>query len=400
MVKVSMLSTGEEVLHGDIVDTNASWLSEQFFQQGFALHYRSTVGDQLEVLQQEIIALSQKSDVVIVNGGLGPTTDDLSALAAAKAQGVELELNEDWVETMTQYFKRVGRPMPESNLKQAMLPKGAEVIDNPVGTACGFCIRLNDALVFFTPGVPYEFKRMATEEILPRLKEAFPEVQRLECNKLYTFGQGESGLADLLDPIPLPEGFSLGYRSYMPLIEVKVFSPYQHPELERILDEIHTQIKEWTLGINQSLTTVVANALVEKDWQLSTLEQATGGQLARDFILQSQANSHFVQSMIDNQAAPISELHDALVLADEYRQDTMSDIVLANFNMEDGSTALVLISQDDHFAQQVRLKREYPLKAQQILLATVMQDMLRRYANQENPIAEYGQFERLAFVGN
>lgn len=122
------------------------------FEQGFALHYRSTVGDQLEELKQEIIALSLKSDIVIVNGGLGPTSDDLSALAAAQAVGKELVLNQQWVDVMTAYFARIGRPMAASNEKQAMLPQDAEMIHNPVGTACGFSIELNDAVVFFTPG--------------------------------------------------------------------------------------------------------------------------------------------------------------------------------------------------------------------------------------------------------
>lgn len=398
MVKVSMLSTGEEVLHGDIVDTNASWLSELFFEQGFAIHYRSTVGDQLEELESEITALSLKSDVVIVNGGLGPTTDDLSALAAAKALGVELELNQEWLEIMTQYFARLGRPMAASNDKQAMLPVGAEMINNPVGTACGFSIELNNAVIFFTPGVPFEFKRMTTDELLPRLKQRFPNVERLECNKIYTFGLGESGIADRLKSIKLPDGFSLGYRSYMPFIEVKIFSSYQDPNIEQVIEVISGELAEFTLSINQPLIASVGNLLEQRQTQISALEQVTGGEVARSLSLDVKAQEKFVQSVVDNKAQPLSELQDALLIADEYRQDTQSDIVVGSFKMEDESIALVLISAEYHFAQQVSFTRTYPLKSQQILLSTLMLDMVRRYLQQTSMLSTLSHFERLAFI--
>lgn len=151
MLKVAMLSTGEEVLHGDIVDTNASWLGEILYQSGFQLSARSTVGDQLDVLKDEILRLSKSFDVVIVNGGLGPTTDDLTASAAAKASGQKLSLFQEWLTVMEEKFTRRGLTMPDSNLKQAMLPEKATIIDNPIGTACGFSMTLNKAKLYFTP---------------------------------------------------------------------------------------------------------------------------------------------------------------------------------------------------------------------------------------------------------
>jgi competence/damage-inducible protein CinA-like protein len=116
---------------------------------------------------------SEQADVLIVNGGLGPTSDDLSALAAATAKGEGLILHEEWLETMTRFFAERGRPMAASNRKQAEIPASAEMINNPVGTACGFAVQLNRCLMFFTPGVPSEFKIMVEQEILPRLRERF-----------------------------------------------------------------------------------------------------------------------------------------------------------------------------------------------------------------------------------
>lgn len=140
----------DEVLHGQIVDTNAAWLADFFFHQGLPLSRRNTVGDNLDDLVTILRERSQHADVLIVNGGLGPTSDDLSALAAATAKGEGLVLHEAWLKEMERYFHERGRVMAPSNRKQAELPASAEFINNPVGTACGFAIQLNRCLMFFT----------------------------------------------------------------------------------------------------------------------------------------------------------------------------------------------------------------------------------------------------------
>ena len=188
MLKIAMLSTGEEVLHGDIVDTNAAWLSEKFFQRGFSLSKRSTVGDSKSALVEELMMLSFNYDVVIVNGGLGPTTDDVSAEAAAEASGCELELYSQWMDKLEKHFSSRGMPMPESNRKQAMLPQGSIILDNPIGTACGFSLTFNDCDFYFTPGVPSEFYLMVESIVLPALNERHDNVVGFDCSKLYTFG--------------------------------------------------------------------------------------------------------------------------------------------------------------------------------------------------------------------
>ena len=205
MLSVVMISTGEEVLYGDITDTNAAWLSAQFFEQGFAMTRRVTVGDNYEALAKEIEMCSLSADIVIVNGGLGPTSDDLTAASAAMAANVGLEQSDAWVDEMTAKYQRVGRVMPAANLKQAMLPEGAELIDNPVGTACGFMMQLNRAWLFFTPGVPSEFKVMVKDQILPRLQTMFNVMDSKVCHRLYTYGLSESGISDLFQSLALPE---------------------------------------------------------------------------------------------------------------------------------------------------------------------------------------------------
>ena len=212
MITVEMLSTGDEVLHGQITDTNAAWLADYFFNQGLPLARRNTVGDNLDDLVAILRERSQYADVLIVNGGLGPTSDDLSALAAATAKGEGLVLHEAWLAHMEKFFTDRGRVMAPSNRKQAEIPASAELVDNPVGTACGFAVRLNRCLMFFTPGVPSEFKVMVEKEILPRLQQRFDLPEPPLCLRLTTFGRAESDLAQSLDPLELPPGVSMGYR--------------------------------------------------------------------------------------------------------------------------------------------------------------------------------------------
>lgn len=140
-LRVEMISTGNEVLHGEIIDSNAAWLAQTLYQAGLPLAYRSTVGDDINALVSCFLARSHEADIVIVNGGLGPTCDDLSAEAAARAFNQPLVLNHPWLERLRQRYEKSGRPMPDSNRKQALLPQHALLVDNPVGTACGFIDR-------------------------------------------------------------------------------------------------------------------------------------------------------------------------------------------------------------------------------------------------------------------
>ena len=151
-MRIEVISTGDEVLTGKIVNTNFSYISQKLEDFGLALSWETTVGDDRENLLLAFQLAGQRADAVIVNGGLGPTVDDLSQEIAAKAAGVDLVLSEEWLAKMETYFQRRSRVMPPNNRKQAMLPAGAEVIDNPVGTACGFAVNIGKARFFSRRG--------------------------------------------------------------------------------------------------------------------------------------------------------------------------------------------------------------------------------------------------------
>lgn len=287
-MKLEMISTGEEVLSGQIVDTNAAWFSDAMMNLGIELQRRSTVGDRLSDLVNLFLERSQVADLILVNGGLGPTSDDLSAEALAQAAGVGLVEHRAWREHLEEWFRRRGRDMPASNLKQCLLPEGAVLVDNPKGSAPGFRMQLHRAWLFFTPGVPVEFKEMVETQFIPFLRANFQAGTQTALHKFLTLGHGESSLADKLAALALPEGISLGYRPSPPHVEIKVFArgsaaldalPRFLPAVRDCLgsalvserfptlaEEVHTLLRAFgkTLGLAESCTGgMLASQLVE-----------------------------------------------------------------------------------------------------------------------------------------
>ncbi|CAH0540229.1 CinA family nicotinamide mononucleotide deamidase-related protein [Vibrio marisflavi] len=401
MIKIAMLSTGEEVLHGDIVDTNAAWLSSTFFENGFSLSKRSTVGDGLAVITEELLMLSFNSDVVIVNGGLGPTSDDLSAQAAAKAADEELTLFEAWNEKLVTFFKQRGIEMPESNIKQAMLPISSTIIDNPIGTACGFQMTINQCLFFFTPGVPSEFKLMVEREILPALKQRYPEVSGYHCSKLHTFGASESGLSDVLDKIQLPEGHYLGYRSYLPYIEVKLFSPKEDEETRiKLLQLVYGNIRQHVVSVDESMLSNIGHLIAEKKATVAVSEQSTQGWLTnwlhKDENLQQYCSHGWVLSdslTVGN--AEQDELAATFALAGATREKCASDIAIVTGKLVDNQFYIALSSKQGEWGQRLEFNRSYQPEDQKTIIGTVAGDMLRRYLSGLQVFTKYSSVKTI-----
>ena len=165
-MKVEILCTGDEILTGKTINTNYSHMARRLGDVGLDVVWGTTVGDDRASLLAAFHQAGARADAVIVNGGLGPTVDDLSQEIAAEACGVPLVLSDYWMQRMTESYARRGRVMPANNRKQAMLPDGAEFIDNPIGTACGFAVTIGKARFLFTPGVPREMRRMLDEQVI------------------------------------------------------------------------------------------------------------------------------------------------------------------------------------------------------------------------------------------
>ncbi len=388
MLNVEMLSTGDEVLHGQIVDTNAAWLADFFFNQGLPLTRRNTVGDDLDALVAILRERSEQADVLIVNGGLGPTSDDLSALAAATAKGEGLILHPEWLDTMTRFFAERGRPMAESNRKQAEIPASAEMINNPVGTACGFAIQLNRCLMFFTPGVPSEFKVMVEQEILPRLRQRFTLPEPPVCLRLTTFGRSESELAQNLNPLTLPPGVVMGYRSSMPIIELKLTGPAEQrdamlalwPEVRKVAGD--SLIFEGTEG----LPAQIARCLQERQLSLTLSEQFTGGLLALQL---SRAGAPLLVSEV----VPAQEetLAQAARWAAERRINHFAGLALAVSGQENDHLNVALATPDGTFALRMKFSvTRHSLAVRQEVCAMMALNLLRRWLNGQPLASEHG----------
>ena len=288
-MRIEIICTGDEVLTGATINTNFSYISQKLGDVGLAVLWGTTVGDDRQTLLRAFQLASERADAVIVNGGLGPTVDDLSQEVAAQAAGVELMFNEAWFTRMEDFFHRRSRVMPPNNRKQAMLPLGAELLDNPVGTACGFAIDIGQARFFFTPGVPRELHRMLEEQIIPRLlaKGGRPAASLLK--RFHSYGIGESHADTLLTGLEalVPDGsLKLGFRAHYPQLETKLtVRGADLDEAQRKLAPAEAAVRKHLGNFilaedDQKLEGVVLAALAGRQASLAVVETFTGGAIA------------------------------------------------------------------------------------------------------------------------
>jgi nicotinamide-nucleotide amidase len=314
-MRIEIICTGDEVLTGATINTNFSHISQKLGDVGLEVKWGTTVGDDRETLLEAFKLASQRVDAVIVNGGLGPTVDDLSQEIAAQAAGVELVFNEAWFNKMEDFFRRRARVMPPSNRKQAMLPAGAEVLDNPVGTACGFTFDIGKARFFFTPGVPRELHRMLDEQIIPRLLARSGQQTASFLKRFHSYGIGESHADTLLAGIEAlaPAGtVKLGFRAHYPQLETKLTARGADMEdVRRKLAPVEEQVRK-RLGNfilaedDQKLEGVVLQELTRQNASLTIVETFTGGAIAARIAPLTGAEKVFRRGIVARTAAEIA----------------------------------------------------------------------------------------------
>lgn len=306
-VRIEIICTGDEVLTGKIVNTNFTYMTQKLEDAGLSVVWGTTVGDDRATLLSAFHLAAARADVVIVNGGLGPTVDDLSQEVAAQAGGVELELHQGWLEKMEGFFTRRGRTMPPNNRKQAMLPQGSEMLDNPIGTACGWAMDIGGARFFFTPGVPRELRRMLEEQIVPRILSRIGSPATIRLKRYHCYGLGESHIDSLLEGVDALDpsgGVKLGFRAHYPQIEVKLtIRGTDGDDIARKLAPVDAEIRE-RLGNfiicedDQSLEGAVVAALAAQGARLSVVETFTSGQIAMRLAHLAGAEAVFRRALV------------------------------------------------------------------------------------------------------
>jgi nicotinamide-nucleotide amidase len=278
----AVLSIGTELTRGELVNTNASWISSGLTELGFEVIEQCVVDDDKARIVAALERLARGAKIIVCTGGLGPTTDDLTTVAVASALGVGLERDEASLDHIRRRFEKLGRTMSESNGKQADFPVGATVLPNPLGTAPGFKVEVRGAHAFFMPGVPREMKRMFDDEIVPRIRDLAPNDSHQV--RFRTFGLPESVVGEKLDGIEAAfAGVTLGYRAHFPEIEVKVLA--RGPDrasavdlAERASAEVRNRLGDVIYGNgDDTFAGVVGRALRTRGWTLAIAESCTGG---------------------------------------------------------------------------------------------------------------------------
>lgn len=286
ILKAALISTGDEVVGGRTVDTNASWISERLAELGVEVTTTIVVGDYAERISWAWKSLLPEVDLVLSTGGLGPTADDLTSEVLASVSGLELKLEASEAQRIRDIFAGRGRPMPENNLKQAMIPEGAVVIPNALGTAPGYRLELDlkghRSVALVLPGVPREMKAMFEETVLPWIaSRALPEAQ-VQARAFQTFGLPESALDEALEGAFDDPELRLAFRASFPRIAVRISTCGSPDVARKRLDRAATILRE-RLGRavfaegEVGMEEVVGNLLRERGLTLATAESCTGG---------------------------------------------------------------------------------------------------------------------------
>jgi len=287
-MRCNVVAVGTELLLGQIVDTNSSYIGEQLAAVGIASHLQLKVGDNLDRVVEAFTIALKDADAIIVCGGLGPTHDDLTRDAIARVMGVELLQNDSVATVIEEMFARRGRQMSANNLRQAMVPVGARIIEQTRGTAPGLMCPVGGKMIYAVPGVPHEMHDMLSRTVLPDLLARSGEKAVIASRVLRTWGESESALNERLDPIieeleevgnPTLAFLASGWEGIKVRLTAKADSQWEADEL---LSQWEARVRELVgdlvFGLDgETMESVVLGLLQERGWTLGVAESVTGG---------------------------------------------------------------------------------------------------------------------------
>jgi len=296
-MNIQLLMTGNELMRGDTVDSNSAMIAQHLDRLGLNISRKITIGDDLELLVSQLRELAATGDLLLVNGGLGPTIDDLTARAVALLTDTPLIEHPEAMSHLKGWCAGRGVALNASNLKQAQLPAGASVIPNPRGSAVGISVRHDQCDIFCTPGVPVELRGMLKQTIIPTIAKRLDPGQTRLIQRFHTFGIGESGLQQwITDELPeWPPEVELGFRAGAPTLEVKVLSPQSAAKEHQVfVDRLGELISDYIVARNEGgLPGTLIGILGEKSMKLTTAESCTGGLIASMLTGQAGASEVF-----------------------------------------------------------------------------------------------------------
>ncbi len=338
-MKAEILTIGDEVMRGEIVDSNKALIAQRLLGLDIECHHQVSVRDDRDDMRDAFLRGVARSDIMLVSGGLGPTRDDITSEVIAETFGRALRLDEPSLEAIRAFFIRVGREMNDTNRKQAYFPDGAEVLENPVGTAPGFMIEESGCLIFCMPGVPRELALMMDAQVLPRIgarQEATGAVTRVRARLLRTFGIGESSLeAELLgiarkdvhkdihkdvhndihkdihknihkkmEGSTEIDGAEIAFRTSFPDNFLRVFAragsiAEADARIAHVAKAIHERLGDLIYGVDdESMASVVGRLLGERRRTVAVAESCTGGLIAEQITAVAGCSAWFLGGVV------------------------------------------------------------------------------------------------------
>lgn len=349
-VLAELLTIGDEILFGQIVDTNAQWMSVALDQVGIRVVRKTTVGDQEAEILTALAEAEKRADIILITGGLGPTSDDLTKPCLAKYFQCPLEIHEEALAEVTEFFKSRGRELTERNRQQAALPVCCTKITNPIGTAPGMWFEKNGKVFVSMPGVPHEMKKMMTERVIPRLGEKFTLPVILH-KVIRTAGIGESILAERIEAWEnaLPAHVKLAYLPNLGEVKLRLTATGTSKEnlqadLESLTATLLPIAGDYVYGFgDEPLEQAVGNLLRSRKLTLSVAESCTGGYLSHLITSVPGSSEYFQGSMVPyaydikmRQLGVKPEVLEKYGAVSEPTISEMANIVRAKFNTDIG----------------------------------------------------------------
>jgi len=304
-ITAEVVTIGDEILFGQITDTNTQWISTELTKIGIRTVRKSSVGDQKAAILQILQEATERADLVILTGGLGPTKDDITKQTLCQFFGTELAINEEALAFVTEFFARRGRDLTEFNRLQAALPTNATYLANDWGTAPGMWFVENETVYVSLPGVPFEMKNLMQHRVIPRLQQHF-HTPVIYHRMIRTVGIGESFLAETIASWEdtLPAHIRLAYLPSFGQVKLRLTATGTDRDV--LAEEVDAQvarvmplIESYVYGFDEDeLETVIAPLLKARNWTLATAESCTGGYLASRITSVPGSSAYFWGSVI------------------------------------------------------------------------------------------------------
>ncbi len=303
--KAEILTIGDEILYGHILDTNSQWISTELDNIGIKVVRKTTIGDKREELLSAFHDAEQRADVVLITGGLGPTNDDLTKPCLAEYFNCEIKMHEQALLEVSEFFKSKGRELTEVNRLQAALPECCTMLSNKIGTAPGMWFERNGKVFVSMPGIPREMQLMMTKEVIPRIKNVF-STDIIYHKIIKTIGIGESWLADMIKgwEATLPPHIGLAYLPSLGQVKLRLTAVGE--DQEQLVDEVEEKITslkpligKYIYGYNRDqIEAVVGKMLAGQEKTLAIAESCTGGYLSHMITSVAGSSAYYRGSVI------------------------------------------------------------------------------------------------------